>query len=102
MRGVSECARRTQSQPIEIGLALECGQTARKQRGVGRKADRAARHAVLPGEFRADFEILDRVPDQAGRKLDFLAIGDPQTVMRSPEVVEVYLGSTFDMGEAAS
>jgi len=31
-----------------------------------------------------------------------LAHGDPQTVMRSPEVIEVYLGSTFDMGEAAS
>jgi branched-chain amino acid transport system ATP-binding protein len=30
-----------------------------------------------------------------------LAIGDPQEVMRSPEVVEVYLGSTFDMGEAS-
>ena len=25
-----------------------------------------------------------------------LAIGDPQEVMRSPEVIEVYLGSTFD------
>ena len=31
-----------------------------------------------------------------------LAKGDPHTVMRSPEVIEVYLGSTFDMGEAAS
>jgi len=31
-----------------------------------------------------------------------LAIGDPHEVMASPEVVEVYLGSTFDMGEAAS
>lgn len=30
-----------------------------------------------------------------------LAIGDPQEVMRSPEVIEVYLGSTFDMGEAS-
>jgi branched-chain amino acid transport system ATP-binding protein len=30
-----------------------------------------------------------------------LAIGDPHEVMRSPEVVEVYLGSTFDMGEAS-
>ncbi len=27
-----------------------------------------------------------------------LAIGDPHEVMRSPEVVEVYLGSTFDLG----
>lgn len=30
-----------------------------------------------------------------------LAIGDPREVMASPEVVEVYLGSTFDMGESA-
>ena len=30
-----------------------------------------------------------------------LAIGDPHEVMRSPEVIEVYLGSTFDMGEAS-
>ncbi len=30
-----------------------------------------------------------------------LAIGDPQEVMRSPEVIEVYLGSTFDMGEVS-
>ena len=30
-----------------------------------------------------------------------LAIGDPHEVMRSPEVIEVYLGSTFDMGETA-
>lgn len=29
-----------------------------------------------------------------------LAIGVPAEVMRSPEVIEVYLGSTFDMGEA--
>lgn len=29
-----------------------------------------------------------------------LAIGVPVEVMRSPEVIEVYLGSTFDMGEA--
>lgn len=29
-----------------------------------------------------------------------LAIGDPHEVMRSPEVIEVYLGSTFDMGES--
>ena len=29
-----------------------------------------------------------------------LAKGDPHEVMRSPEVIEVYLGSTFDMGEA--
>ncbi len=29
-----------------------------------------------------------------------LAIGDPQEVMRSPEVIEVYLGSTFVLGEA--
>jgi branched-chain amino acid transport system ATP-binding protein len=31
-----------------------------------------------------------------------LAIGDPREVMASREVIEVYLGSTFDMGEAAS
>ncbi len=30
-----------------------------------------------------------------------LAIGDPREVMASPEVIEVYLGSTFDMGESA-
>lgn len=30
-----------------------------------------------------------------------LAIGDPQEVMRSPQVIEVYLGSTFDLGEAS-
>ena len=30
-----------------------------------------------------------------------LAFGDPHEVMRSPEVIEVYLGSTFDMGTAS-
>ena len=30
-----------------------------------------------------------------------LAIGEPREVMSSPEVIEVYLGSTFDMGEAS-
>lgn len=30
-----------------------------------------------------------------------LAMGDPHEVMRSPEVIEVYLGSTFDVGEAS-
>ena len=30
-----------------------------------------------------------------------LAIGDPQDVMRSPEVIEVYLGSTFGAEEAS-
>jgi branched-chain amino acid transport system ATP-binding protein len=30
-----------------------------------------------------------------------LAIGDPHEVMRSPEVVEVYLGSTFELGEVS-
>lgn len=30
-----------------------------------------------------------------------LAMGDPHDVMKSPEVIEVYLGSTFDMGEAS-
>ncbi len=29
-----------------------------------------------------------------------LALGEPQEVMRSPEVIDVYLGSTFDVGEA--
>lgn len=31
-----------------------------------------------------------------------LAIGDPHEVMKSPEVIEVYLGSTFDIAEEAS
>lgn len=30
-----------------------------------------------------------------------LAMGEPRAVMSSPEVVEVYLGSTFDLGESA-
>ena len=30
-----------------------------------------------------------------------LAIGDPHEVMMSSEVIEVYLGSTFDIGEAS-
>ncbi len=30
-----------------------------------------------------------------------LAIGDPREVMRSPEVIEVYLGSTFDVEKAS-
>jgi branched-chain amino acid transport system ATP-binding protein len=30
-----------------------------------------------------------------------LAIGDPHEVMKSPEVIEVYLGSTFVLGEAS-
>ena len=30
-----------------------------------------------------------------------LAIGDPHEVMRSSEVIEVYLGSTFDIGEVS-
>ena len=30
-----------------------------------------------------------------------LALGDPHEVMGSPEVVEVYLGSTFELGEAS-
>ena len=30
-----------------------------------------------------------------------LAIGDPHDVMKSPEVIEVYLGSTFALGEAS-
>ena len=31
-----------------------------------------------------------------------LASGSPQEVMRSPEVIEVYLGSTFDVEGAVS
>jgi branched-chain amino acid transport system ATP-binding protein len=31
-----------------------------------------------------------------------LAIGDPQEVMRSQAVIDVYLGSTFDLGGEAS
>lgn len=30
-----------------------------------------------------------------------LAVGDPHEVMKSPEVIEVYLGSTFEVGEAS-
>ena len=35
----------------------------------------------------------------AGGKI--LAIGDPREVMASPAVVEVYLGTTFDLDETA-
>jgi branched-chain amino acid transport system ATP-binding protein len=45
-------------------------------------------------------EVVDQLMCLAFGKV--LAIGDPQEVMRSPEVIEVYLGSTFDLGEAAS
>jgi branched-chain amino acid transport system ATP-binding protein len=44
-------------------------------------------------------EVVDELMCLAFGKI--LAMGDPQEVMRSPEVVEVYLGSTFDMGEAS-
>jgi branched-chain amino acid transport system ATP-binding protein len=44
-------------------------------------------------------EVVDSLMCLAFGKI--LAIGDPQEVMRSREVVEVYLGSTFDMGEAS-
>ena len=44
--------------------------------------------------------VVDRLMCLASGKI--LAIGEPHEVMRSPEVVEVYLGSTFDLGEAAS
>ena len=42
--------------------------------------------------------VVDRLMCLAEGRI--LAIGDPHEVMRSPEVIEVYLGSTFDMGEA--
>lgn len=45
-------------------------------------------------------QVVDQLMCLAFGKV--LAIGDPHDVMRSPEVIEVYLGSTFDMGEAAS
>jgi branched-chain amino acid transport system ATP-binding protein len=43
--------------------------------------------------------VVDQLMCMAFGKI--LAIGDPQEVMRSPEVIEVYLGSTFDL-EGAS
>ncbi|MBI1349910.1 MAG: ATP-binding cassette domain-containing protein [Actinomycetales bacterium] len=45
-------------------------------------------------------EVVDQLMCLAFGKV--LAIGDPHEVMRSPEVIEVYLGSTFDLGGAAS
>lgn len=44
--------------------------------------------------------VVDQLMCLAAGKI--LALGDPHTVMKSPEVIEVYLGTTFDMGEAAS
>lgn len=44
--------------------------------------------------------VVDELMCLAAGKI--LAIGDPHEVMKSPEVIEVYLGTTFDVGEAAS
>lgn len=44
-------------------------------------------------------EVVDELMCLAFGKI--LAIGEPQQVMRSPEVIEVYLGSTFDLGEVS-
>ncbi len=44
-------------------------------------------------------KVVDELMCLAEGKI--LAMGDPQEVMRSPEVIEVYLGSTFDLGEAS-
>ena len=44
-------------------------------------------------------KVVDQLMCLAFGKI--LAIGDPREVMSSPEVIEVYLGSTFDMGESA-
>jgi len=41
--------------------------------------------------------VVDRLMCLAEGRI--LSIGDPHEVMRSPEVVEVYLGSTFDINE---
>jgi branched-chain amino acid transport system ATP-binding protein len=41
--------------------------------------------------------VVDRLMCLAEGRI--LAIGDPHEVMRSPEVIEVYLGTTFDIGE---
>jgi len=43
--------------------------------------------------------VVDRLMCLAGGKI--LAIGDPREVMASPAVVEVYLGTTFDLEETA-
>ena len=42
--------------------------------------------------------VVDRLMCLAEGRI--LAIGDPHDVMASSEVIEVYLGSTFDLGEA--
>ncbi len=44
-------------------------------------------------------EVVDELMCLALGKV--LAMGDPQEVMSSPEVIDVYLGSTFEMGEAS-
>lgn len=41
--------------------------------------------------------VVDQLMCLAGGKV--LAYGNPHEVMRSPEVIEVYLGSTFDLGD---
>ena len=41
--------------------------------------------------------VVDRLMCLAEGRI--LALGDPHEVMRSPEVIEVYLGTTFDIDE---
>ena len=43
--------------------------------------------------------VVDRLMCLASGRV--LAIGEPHDVMRSPEVIEVYLGSTFELGGTA-
>ena len=56
------------------------------------------RSAIQPA-FDALLAVVDELMCLAFGKI--LAIGEPREVMASPEVIEVYLGSTFDMGESA-
>lgn len=44
-------------------------------------------------------EVVDQLMCLAGGEI--LAIGDPREVMASPAVIEVYLGSTFDLEETS-
>ena len=44
-------------------------------------------------------QVVDQLMCLALGKI--VAIGDPQVVMRSPEVIRVYLGSTLDIGSAS-
>lgn len=43
--------------------------------------------------------VVDRLMCLAAGRI--LAIGDPADVMKRPEVIEVYLGTTFDLGQSA-